>query len=478
MTTRPLYRHADLRRLFRPRSIAIVGATPNTKSFAGKTLENLRGFDGEVLLVNPKYPEMNGQRCYASLRELPASPDCVLIATGRDTVEPLLREAAEVGAGGVVLYASGFAETGKPQTVREQQELVRIAQDHGIRLLGPNCIGYVNLSVNANLSFVDVEPRKLPLPRHAIGVVSQSGALGFTLEQGMHHGLAFSHVLCSGNSCDVDIADQVAFLAEEPDCAAIACVFEGLSDPARLVEAAQLCASVGKPLVVYKLGRSPLGAAAALAHTGSVAGSHSAHSSAMRAAGVVQVAALDQLLETTLFLAKAPALPKSEGVIIVTSSGGAGIVAADAAQAHGVDLPQPREAAVEVIAAVIPDFGSARNPCDLTAQVGNNPEMIEKCAGVLLESDDYGAVVTPLIIAGEGRIDRYEVFSDLAQRHGKIACLLWMSAWDIELERAHAMPGLAVFRSVSNCFAALAAWHARARWLREQGTQPAAALES
>ena len=469
MTSRPLYRHADLRRIFRPERIAIVGATPNGKSFAGRVLENLRGYSGEVLLVNPKYQEVNGQRCFPSLKELPSSPDCVLIGTGRDTVEPLVRECADVGAGGVVLFASGFAETGKPETVREQRHLVQVAQAHGMRLLGPNSIGFANFTVNANLSFVDLLPRALPLPPHAIGVASQSGALAFALEQGMRHGIDFSHVLCCGNASDVDVADQVAFLAEEPSCAAIACIFEGLDEPQRLIVAAHLCADVGKPLVVYKVARSSIGRAAALSHTGSLAGSNEAYAAAFRAAGIVEVDALDELLEATLFFGKAPSRPKADGVIIVSSSGGAGIVAADAAEVQGVALPQPSVAATAVLSAVIPEFGSARNPCDLTAQVASDEAMIAKCAGVLLESEAYGAVVTPLMVTGDVQVRRFQVFNDLARQHEKIACGLWLSEWNAGVDQAHAMPKLALFRTASNCFRTIAAWHARTRWLQQRG---------
>lgn len=471
MSTRDLYTHAQLRRLFHPRTIAVVGATPNARSFAGRAMTNLQQFDGNVLLVNPRYPEVNGQVCYPSLSALPEAPDCVLIATVRETVEPIVRECAGLGVGGVVLFASGYAETGNPEQIAEQARLVAIARESGMLLLGPNSIGYANYINHALVSFTPLPARGGELPAHAIGLVSQSGALAFALEQAANHGTAFSHVFSCGNACDIDVTDQIAYLAGDPSCAAIACVFEGLSDASRIIRAAQVCAEAGKPLVVYKMARGTAGAAAAMSHTGSMAGSDRAYSTALREAGVVQVDTIEQLVPTTVFFAKAPR-PTTSGVAIVSGSGGAGIVAADEAERFNVPLPQPCDATRAVLESHIPDFGAARNPCDLTAQAANNFDSFIQCGDAVFADPAYGAAVVPLVVTGDGNGRRFQVFNDLAVKHGKMACGLWMSNWmeGPEAVESEALPRLALFRSVSHCFAALAAWQAREQWLLSRAT--------
>ncbi|WP_454739515.1 acetate--CoA ligase family protein [Cupriavidus necator] len=466
MASRMLYTHADLRRIFHPRSIAVVGATPNERAFAGRAMANLRGFGGRTLLVNPKYERIGEQACYPSLASLPETPDCVLIATARDTVEPIVRQCGELGIGGVVVFASGYAETGKAGHVEEQLSLIRIARESGVRLLGPNCIGYANYVDNAIVSFADLAPRTTPLPAHAIGVVSQSGALAFAMQEAVHHGTAFSHVFSCGNAGDIDVADQISYLAGDPNCAAVACIFEGLSDASRIVAAAQACAEAGKTLVVFKTARGKLGAEAAMSHTGSLAGSDRAYAAAFRRAGVVQVETLEQLIPTTAFFAKAPR-PSAAGTAIVSISGGAGIIAADEAERFQVALPQPAEATRAVLERCIPDFGAARNPCDVTAEAANNFNSFVECGEAMFSDPAYAAVVLPLPVTGEPNIRRLQLFNDLAQKHGKLACGLWLSEWleGPNAAMAENLPHLALFRSASDCFAALAAWHARERWL-------------
>src|SRR5690606_37180191 len=160
---------------------------------------------------------------------------CVVIAAAREQVEPLMRECGRLRVGGVVLFASGYAETGKPERIAEQQELVRIARECGVPLVGPNCIGVVNYARGAVITFSGA-PHANENASSSIGLVSQSGALGFAMSQAIEHGVSFSHVLSCGNSADVDVADYVAFLAEDDACSAIALLFEGMAEPLRLMQ--------------------------------------------------------------------------------------------------------------------------------------------------------------------------------------------------------------------------------------------------
>jgi acyl-CoA synthetase (NDP forming) len=294
-------------------------------------------------------------------------------------------------------------------------------------------------------------------------MVSQSGALGMALAQAVVRGVSFSHVLTSGNSCDVDMADYISYLADDPSCAAIACVFEGMAEPERMLIAAERAWQRDKPLIVFKMATGEQGAAAAMSHTGSLAGSQAAYRAVFRRAGAILVDDYEALCETAAFFAKAPP-PKARGVAVVAASGGASIMAADRAEQFDVPLPQPSDAVRDVLLAHVPEFGSARNPCDVTAQILANPESLGACADALLGDPAYGALVVPQTYGYAPSARRVTVYDSLAAKHGKIACLAWQSEW-LEgpgVKEAEEAEHVAFFRSMPSCFAALAAWHWRA----------------
>ncbi len=465
---RPVYSGSQMRRLFSPESIAIVGASARPGSFGARTVQNLARFNGELHLVNPRYEEIGGRRCYASIADLPDAPDCAVIVTAKDTVEPLVASAIAAGVGGIVLYASGFAELGAGDYHEAQTRLGRMAAEAGVPLIGPNAIGFVNFALGAGVTFLTGLELELGYDcapgRRRIGLVSQSGALGFCLGQGIRHGHFFSHVLSCGNSADVDVADAASYLIDEPSCEVITCVLEGLPDPRRLEEVAWRASAANKPLLVCKMARGESGASAAASHTGSLAGSHAAFTTMIERAGGVMIDAFESLLETAAFFAKAKR-PVAEGAAVIATSGGAAILAADAADAAGVPLPQPAIAVRDTLLSHIPEFGSARNPCDVTAEVLNNTQSLIACVNALLEQEDYGTLVVPHPLAYASALPRIAILDGLARDAGKIICSVWLSQW-LEgpgAEETEAAQNLALFRSMGRCFDAIAAWN---RWQR------------
>ncbi len=325
---RPLYRRAQLERLLNPRSIAIVGASARAGSFGERTQRNLAGFTGSLHLVNTRYDRLGDLPCHPSVSALPEAPDLAVVAAPLEAVEGVVRDCVAAGVGAAVIYAAGFAETGRPERIALQSRVADVAREGGLRLVGPNCIGVLNYASGATVSFAAVPRPARPPGAAAVGIVSQSGNLGFAMAQGVERGVSIARVLACGNSADVDVADCVSALAEDPACAAIACLFEGMADPTRLIEAAEIAWAADKPLVVHKLATGEGGAAAALSHTGSLAGSDAAYRAAFERAGAVLVENYEALLETAAFLAKAPP-PRAEGVAVVSSSGGAAFMAAD-----------------------------------------------------------------------------------------------------------------------------------------------------
>ena len=405
-----LYTHAQLQRMLNPDSVAIVGATPRAGAFGQRLLANLAPYDGRIHLVNPRYDRIDERVCFPSLAALPEVPDVVVITLPREAVEPVVAEAAEIGAGGAIVFASGYAETGRPERAEEQRRLTALARSTGLPIVGPNCIGINNYARRARFTFMP--HADIPLPRAgAIGMVSQSGALGFGMEQASMRGVSVSHLFTSGNSCDVDMADYVAYLATDPGCSVIALCFEGMADPTRLCAAAELAWAANKPVVVCKLAVGDSGARAAMSHTGVLAGSRAAYRAAMERAGIILVDNIEALMETASFFTKVSA-PKAGGIAVLASSGGAAIMAADKAEQHGVPLPQPGEAAQAVLTQHIPDFGTTRNPFDVTAQVMNLPEVIPACAEALMDDPRYAAMLVPTVYASPQSIARLPFYSD------------------------------------------------------------------
>jgi acetate---CoA ligase (ADP-forming) len=455
-----VYRRADLQRVLHPRSIAIVGASARQGSFGERVLNNLVGYAGNVHLVNPKSDRIGDRLCHPNLSALPESPDCVVVCVPREGVEEVVLEAAKVRAGGAIVFASGYAETGKPERVAQQTRLSQLAAESGMRILGPNCLGIGNYALGARITFSEY-PAVRPLRAASVGIASQSGALSQSLAQSIETGVCVSHSFSAGNQVDVDVADLVAYLAEEQTCRSIVCVFEGMSQPQRLLEAAELAWQNGKPLLIHKIATGQLGSEAAVSHTGTLAGSNAAYRAAFERAGAILLEDFEALMEAAAFFAKAPP-PKARGVAVAATSGGAAIMAADKAEEHGVPMPQPSAAATAVLLQHIPDFGSARNPCDVTAQVVNNPQSLWACGEALLADEQYGALVMPQPVAFDFHTPRIAALGDLSNKHGKITCNVMVSQWlqgPGALE-AEMNPYVAQFRSMDRCFAALAAWHA------------------
>ena len=457
-----VHSHADLKRLLDPGSIAVVGASTRAGSFGERVLHNLRHYGGRYYPVNARYQTIGDLTCYPNVRDLPEVVDCAVITAAREAVEEIVLDCVKMGIGGAIIFASGYSETGKEDRIKQQERLAAISRETGLRIVGPNCIGVVNATLDSRITFMDITP--IPKPNnHAVGIISQSGALGMALAQGVVRGLSVSHVLTSGNSCDVDMADYVNYLVEDPTCASIACVFEGSSTPERLLLAADNAWKADKPLTIFKMATGEQGAQAAMSHTGSLAGSHESYRSAFRKYGAVVVDDYEALMETAAFFGKAPP-PKAKGAAVVAASGGAAIMAADRAEQHGVPMPQPSDAARVILESRIPEFGSSRNPCDVTAAVLSDPESLGVCANALLSDPQYGVLVSPMTYGSAPSAKRPLVYNDLAIEHGKMACIAWQTEWQDGpgVVEANQCERLALFRSMNACFVALAAWHWRA----------------
>jgi acyl-CoA synthetase (NDP forming) len=457
---RPLYNAADLKRLIDPQVVAVVGASETRGSFGERTLSNMSAFSGKVFAVNPKYQTLLGRPCVPSLADMPERPDCVVLCVARQMVESMIEAAAAAGAGGVVVYASGFAETAKPDRIEAQGRLIEVAHRTGVRVVGPNCVGLANTRSGAGLNFMP-DYAGMGHQRGPIGIVSQSGALGYTVLQGMERGIGFSHYLAAGNSCDVDVCDFISYLAEDDDTRSIICLLEGVKDGDRFLGAARKARDSGKALIVYKTGNSETSSKAAMSHTGTMVGSVVAYQAALADVGAIALDNLEAVLETASFFAKAGPPTHGRGVGILSTSGGAAVICADKAEAHGVPLPPLETRTASALHEVVPDFGSVANPSDLTAEVLKTSKTFGFCLDAFLNDSGFSALVMPMIFAHASSSGaRAPTIVGAAARTDRPLAVVWMNEWyqGPGSELLDADPKVCMFRSADRCFAALRAW--------------------
>lgn len=452
MSTRP----DSLRRLMNPNSIAVIGASDRPGSLGHRTMQNLDGFTGQLWPINPRLEWISAHRCHPAIADLPGVPDCAILAVPAAAVEAELQACADLGVGGCVVFASGYAELADPDGAARQARLAGIARAAGMRLLGPNTTGFARFATGAHAGFAEF-PGGVAPGQAGIALISQSGAMGLALAQSARHGTGLSHVMTCGNSADVDVADLVVCAAQDPEARAIALLFEGIAAPERLVAA---IAAAGKPVAVFRLGASAPGQAAVRWHTGTDPQPGFDWNGQFAGAGAVLVAEPEHLIETAVFLAKMRGCPPRPmpRVAILSSSGGSGILAADRAVAAGLALAEPGAATVEALKAALPAFASARNPCDATAQATADPAMLTRCAGLLLDDPAVDALVLPWGKAWDN--GQFAALSELAAAANKPFAVVWLSQW-LEGPGAAAIeaaPNLALFRSMASCMAALAAW--------------------
>src|SRR4051812_6118937 len=352
----------DLARLMRPRSIAVVGATPRAETYAHETLRNLAtlGYDGDVWGVHPTHREVRGRPVFPSLSDLPKPADAVVVAIPAAGVPDVIEEAGASGCGGAVVFGAGFAEGG---AVGLEDRLPAAAVRHGLPVIGPNCDGLVRLHCRVSL-WGDALRVQDPGP---VALVSQSGNLAVNA-LATRRGLRLHTVVSCGNQAVLDAGDLLAFLAEDEGVRSIGLYVEDDGDAPRLCEALARCAERGVGVAVLKAGASAVGVSAAATHTGAIAGDHRVFRALVEEAGAAWVRDGHELLE----LAKALACGRraaGRGVALVTCSGADCAVGGDEAERVGVSLPPLAEGTVARLRELLPSAATVANPLDYTALI-------------------------------------------------------------------------------------------------------------
>ncbi|HTY65015.1 MAG TPA: acetate--CoA ligase family protein [Alphaproteobacteria bacterium] len=392
-----------LGRLIHPRSVAIVGASADPEKLTGRPVAYLQkhGFAGDIYPINPRYGTIAGLTCYPDVKSLPRPPDVGLVLLGAEMAADAVRQLAAVGTAAAVVLASGFAEAGADGHAR--QAALRAAAG-AMRLLGPNTIGLVNLTDRITLS-ASGALEIAEFQAGNIAVISQSGGiLGSLLSRAAGRGIGLSKLIATGNEADIEAADCIEALIDDPATSVIALYLEGLRNPGRFREVAIRAAAAGKPLVVFKVGRSESGARSAVSHTGALAGADRIYDALFRQVGAVRAATFADLLDIPMALAARRTLA-GRRIAIVTSTGGAATLVADACGLAGLDLPPPDPATAERLVGLnIRDAVLDRNPIDVTL-AGVRPELFRQVIDALSASPSYDAVIMIVGSSGLARPD-------------------------------------------------------------------------
>src|SRR5918994_1906214 len=353
----------DLRPLFAPRSIAVVGASP--RSWIAETVrDNLRVMESATRchFVNPKYDELHGQPCYPSLEALPERPDVAVVALNPLRAAVVTEAAAAAGVPAVIIPGGGVVEGGAAAAAM-QDEVASIAREHGIALVGPNCMGVVDFTANSATYIGDVSPY---LPRGGVAGIAQSGSV---TDAFIHSGsrIGFSRIISCGSEVVLDVCDYLAYCLDDPATSSIILFLEGFKRPERFLALADRALAMGKPIMAVKVGRSDQAQAASLAHSGSLAGEARVTDAALDAAGVIRCADLDELLETAELVEGIRRTGRGIGqgrTGVVTVSTGEASLIADLAPAVGLDLPPIPDDARDGILEALPTMGFIGNPLD------------------------------------------------------------------------------------------------------------------
>ncbi len=376
--------------MFRPRSVAVVGASTNP-SFVSGILKNLPryGYAGSVYAVNPRYDRVLDSPCYPTLLDIPEDVDLVVIGVAHRLVPAVLEHCERKGVGALEIVTSGFSEMGGDEATQRQDELAAWARRTGIPVGGPNCLGLLNATIGMN-AFPSVFEKLVP---GHVATVLQSGMMApSVIAPLLARDIGLTIGVTSGNEADLEAADYIRYCAEDDETRVIACFTEQIKTPAKFVAACELAAERQKPIVMLKIGRSEGGRASALAHTGSMVGSDDVIDSVLRKLGVTRVSTVEELHETTaIFHAKK--LPRGRRVAVVSVSGGAGGLLADLAQEHGVELPPLPEATAAALREVVPEYGSVSNPLDITGQGVFATDIADGAINGLARSDAFDIIV-------------------------------------------------------------------------------------
>lgn len=443
-----------LDRVFRPRRVAIVGATEDRNRVGGRPLHYLRsfGFAGDVYPVNPRRETVQGLRAYPSLEALPETPDVAVVAVGADHAIEVVQQCAARGIGGAVVMSSGFGETG-PEGGRRQHALAAQARALGVRLIGPNAQGIANFHngavLNFSTMFMEVPPADGP-----VAIVSQSGAAS-VMPYAMlrERGVGVRYVVASGNDADASVCELALAAAADPEVRVLLLYIESLADPALLAQAARLAQGRGAAVIALKSGRSAHGAKAAASHTGALVNDDVVVDAFLERHGIWRAQDVHGLVNAVeLYLACG--LQPAKRLVVMSHSGAVGVLCADTAERLGLPLAELAPQTVQSLARIMPGFATAQNPIDLTASLLSDGSMFGRTLATLASDPQADMFLIGVPVAGEG-YDVAGMAADTARFLRDTGKPVALSAPQAAVRQAFRAAGVPVFGHETDALAAL-----------------------
>src|SRR5579872_5959724 len=394
---------------FAPESIALIGASRDLEKIPGRLLAMLRKnqFPGRIYPINPNYGDIDGLKCYASIADVREPIDLAVVIIPARAVLGALEQCAAAGVRNAVIISSGFAEEGGDSAAM-QDAIAALARRTGMRISGPNAEGFYSEVQKVAATFsptVDVKPGHVPLvaTKRRISIVAQSGGIGFAIyHRAKALGVALSYVVSAGNESDLGAGEFLDYMVQDPATDVILLFIEGIRDVDKFLAAAKRAAEAGKPVIVTKVGRSGAGERAAASHTASMAGWSAAYDAVFAKYGFIVSNDLDEAVTIAAVLTTCP-LPKGNRVAVLTVSGGAGIWGADTVSMQGMQVPELSAGIQAEIRKLLPSYGSARNPIDVTAQ-GVTSGGLQKSIDLLDVSSEVDATLVVLSLSSETRM--------------------------------------------------------------------------
>jgi acyl-CoA synthetase (NDP forming) len=467
-----------LHALLRPARIAVVGASADKQKVGGRPIPYLTagGYAGEILPINPRREEIDGLRCYPSLREVDGVVDLAVLAVPAPMIRATLEEAAEVGVRAAIIYSAGFGELSSEGSAR-QEELAKFAKHTGLRIVGPNCQGLVDVAGRVVNCWAMHVTNRLPSTPGPVAWIGQSGAVGtLAFDRLLEAGTTINYWAATGNEVDVSVTDLVEYVIEDETTRIVCGYVEHLRDPARMLRVAGRARELGIPIVMVKGGLTESGANATRTHTGALAGSAETYRGFFEQAGIVMAEDIEELASIAACAVAEPSLIGRERLNILSNSGGIGVLAADMASDAGLEVPALDHATIAALGSVLPEFIHPANPTDISLAFFDNPGAFGEAISVIGHSERFDAHLVALMGVDDSAPGVPEGILDgiaKASTGGTRPVLVHMSTMRTDFTGYARRAGLTVvpdLRRGIRSVAKLAAWH---RFADQQTPEPA-----
>jgi acyl-CoA synthetase (NDP forming) len=439
----------------------VIGASSRPGALSGRFISELarHGYIGQISPVNPRYSEVLGRRCFSTVTAAADEGpiDLVVIALSEDRVLDALEESYAAGAGGAMIFTSGFSETGAEGREREEQ-LRHFAERTGFRVLGPNCAGFINVRDSVCLMMSSIAFRE-EFVSGGVSLVSQSGGVtGVVLERAQDAGVGLGLALSTGNEADITLGETLRWMAGDESVEVVAGYVEGIRDAGQFIGGLEALRDAGKPVVIMKVGATEAGARATEAHTGSLATPDDVIEAVFQRLGVIRVFGFDDLIDTAVCLQHGRT-GAGRRVGILTTSGGVGTVAAEAAERAGLEVPSLSERTRALLSAAMPDFASLQNPVDMTAMFQEDLSIFDACLRAFSEAEEIDTLVLSIATHAPAFAERLaDQFIDYVSGGGTKPVILWPAgAMSALAQRRLRQSGFAVVEDVERCMRAIAA---------------------